>query len=177
MNSRDFGECGEQFHVFVGNEGERFKLILGRFWLSYLELCELLLSLIYTSRSGSWELYLSCIEEVLPWALACDCQNYALHLILFMNDMLSSVCRNAGNVRSLQQSPVFLSNGGCNLFECNEADKTIENTINHECKTGRGNIGFSASFAAIQRWVLSDARRGVDRKRLLQHALEKTSKS
>ena len=99
------------------------------------------------------------------------------HSILFMNDMLSSVCWNARNVRSLQQSPVFLSNGGCNLFERNEADKTIENTINRECKTGRGYIGFSASFAAIQRWVLSDARRGVDRKRLLQHALEKTSKS
>ena len=35
-----------------------------------------------------------------------------------------------------------------NPFARNEADKTIENTINRDCKTGGGYIGFSASFPA-----------------------------
>ena len=59
--------------------------------------------------------------------------------------------------------------GGRNPFGRNEADKTIENTINRDCKTGGGYIGFSANFATTQRWVLNDTRRGVYRKLLCEH--------
>ena len=45
--------------------------------------------------------------------------------------------------------------GEANPFGRNEANKTIENTINRDCKTGGGYIGFSANFAATQRWVLN----------------------
>ena len=45
---------------------------LSKFWLSYLELCELLLNLIFATRSGNWKLYLACIEEVIPWTFAYD---------------------------------------------------------------------------------------------------------
>lgn len=44
----------------------------GRFWLLYMELCELMLNLIYASRTGSWELHLACIEEMIPRAFAYD---------------------------------------------------------------------------------------------------------
>ena len=47
-----------------------------------------------------------------------------------------------------------------NTFGRNEADKTIENTINRDYKTSGGYIGFSSNFSATQRWVLNDARRG-----------------
>ena len=45
---------------------------LEKFWLTYLDLCELLLNFVFATRSGNWELYLSCIEEVIPWAFAYD---------------------------------------------------------------------------------------------------------
>ena len=61
--SREFRKLGNQFHVYVQGIKEK-GTNLGRFWLTYLELCELMLNLIYASRTGSWELYLSCIEEV-----------------------------------------------------------------------------------------------------------------
>ena len=86
MNSHEFGEFGEQFHVYVQGMKQKGSN-LGRFWLSYLELCERMLNLIYASRTGSWELYLSCIEEVIPWAFAYDRQNYARYLIPFLDDM------------------------------------------------------------------------------------------
>ena len=40
---------------------------LAKFWISYLELCELLLILIYATRTGDSKLYLGCVEELLPW--------------------------------------------------------------------------------------------------------------
>ena len=45
-------------------------------------------------------------------------------------------------------------------FGRNEADKTIENTINRDCNTSDGYIGFSSRFPATQKWVLNAARRG-----------------
>ena len=42
---------------------------LEKFWLTYLDLSELLLNLLFVTRSGNWELYLSCIEEVIPMAI------------------------------------------------------------------------------------------------------------
>lgn len=60
---------------------------VGRFWLSDLELCELMLNLIFAPCTGDRQLYLSCIEELIPWALAYDCQNYARYLIPFLNNM------------------------------------------------------------------------------------------
>ena len=68
MNSREFCKFGD---VYVQGMREKGSL-LGRFWLSYLELCELMLNLIYAPRTGRWELYLSCIEEVIVWAFAYD---------------------------------------------------------------------------------------------------------
>ena len=46
-----------------------------------------------------------------------------------------------------------------NPFGRNEADKTTENTLKRDCKTGGGYIGFSANFIATQRWVLNESRR------------------
>lgn len=60
---------------------------LQRFWLTYLQLCELLLNLIFATRVGDWELYLSCVEEVIPWAFAYDRQKYARYLLPFLDDM------------------------------------------------------------------------------------------
>lgn len=71
LSSREFREFGEQFHVYVQGIKEKGSN-LGRFWLSYLELCELMLNLIFASRTDDWQLYLSCIEEVIPWAFAYD---------------------------------------------------------------------------------------------------------
>ena len=48
--------------------------------------------------------------------------------------------------------------GKMNPFGQNEADKTIENTINRDWKQGGGYIGFSTNFATTQRWVLNDSR-------------------
>ena len=60
---------------------------LEKFWHTYFDLCELLLNLAFPTRSGNWELYLSCIEEVIPWAFAYNRQKYARSFLSFLNDM------------------------------------------------------------------------------------------
>ena len=60
---------------------------IAKFWLTYLELCELLPDLINATRTGNSELYVACIEALLPWTFSYDRQNYARYLVQYLNDM------------------------------------------------------------------------------------------
>ena len=126
---------------------------LQKFWFSYIELCELLLNLVYSTRTGEWEFYLSCVERVLPWAFTYDRQNYARYLIPFLNDM-RALPYEKPNILPYANGEFAVQMSSENTFCRNEADKTIENTINRDCKTSCGYIGFSANFSATQRLVL-----------------------
>ena len=168
LESDDIQRWYEMFTWFVEsmtNNGSD----LSKFWLSYLELCELLLNLIFATRSGNWKLYLACIEEVIPWTFAYDRQNYARYLIPFLNDMRSLPNKMPEVQNAFENGEFSVQMEDKNPFGRNEADKTIENTINRDCKTGGGYIGFSANLAATQRWVLNASRRGSYRKLLREH--------
>ena len=151
----------------TGNEKK--ESFLERSWLSYLELCELMLNLIYAPHTASWELYLPCIEEVIPWAFVYDRQNYTRYPIPFLDDMRHLPVRMPEVYTALNKGHISVQIGSRNPFKRNEADKTIENTINRDSKTGGSYIGFSANGAATPRWVLNDTRRGVYRKLLRRH--------
>jgi len=62
---------------------------LQRFWLTYLEMMELLLSLIYSVRLGKWDFLLECIRSIIPFAFAYDHINYARYLPALLGEMLS----------------------------------------------------------------------------------------
>ena len=52
---------------------------LQKFWMSFLEMIELLLNTIYAIRAGNWELLLECIRNILPYTFAYD--NITTHVI------------------------------------------------------------------------------------------------
>ena len=96
-------------------------------------------------------------------------QKYARYLIPYLNDMraLPTVMPEAYDAFVAGHFSVQMSKD--NPFCQNEADKTIENTINRDCKTGGGYIGFSANFAATQRWLLNNYRRSSYRRLFREH--------
>ena len=176
LKSNEFGKWEGQFSEYVLNIMQK-GTDLARFWLSYLDLCELMLNLIYATRTGSWEIYLSCVEGVIPWTFAYDRHNYARYLIPFLNDMRSLPVTMPEVYSAFTEGQFSVQMSRNNPFGRNEADKTIENTNNRDCKTGGGYIGFSANFAATQRWVLNESRRGLFRKLLREHLLVSPDKT
>ena len=48
-----------------------------KFWVSFLEMVEVLLTFINASREGNWFRHLSCMCEMLPWFFAYDQVNYS----------------------------------------------------------------------------------------------------
>ena len=61
---------------------------LQKFWMSFLEMVELLLNTIYAIRAGYWELLLECIRNILPYTFAYGNINYARYLSAMLGDML-----------------------------------------------------------------------------------------
>ena len=141
---KDLNKYFYKYHDDIKQKGTD----LQKYWLSYLEMIELFLNLIYSTRVGDWEFYLSCIEQVIIWAFAYDRQNYAKYLLPFLNDMRSLPTTHPEVYQAFCQGEFSVQMSNANGFSRNEADKTIENTINRDCKTSGGYIGFSADFPA-----------------------------
>lgn len=79
-----------------------------------------------------------------------DRHNYARYLVPFLNDMRSLPVTMPEVYSAFKDGQFSVQISRNNPFGRNEADKTIKNTINRDCKTGGGYTGFSANFAATQ---------------------------
>ena len=70
--------------------------ILQQFWMSFLEMTELLLNTIYSIRKRDWELLLVCIWNTAPYTFAYDNINYARYLTAMLRDMVQLQYRFPG---------------------------------------------------------------------------------
>ena len=60
---------------------------LSEFWLSYLDLVDILLGLLRVPREGNWELHISTIRKMIPWCFAYDHVSYASYLASYLSEM------------------------------------------------------------------------------------------
>jgi len=56
---------------------------LSAFWMSYLDMVEIMLDLVRASREGNWMLHLGAIRQMIPWCFAYDKVNYARFLTYY----------------------------------------------------------------------------------------------
>ena len=62
---------------------------LAKFWLTYLEMVDMLLNTLFAVRTGSWCLLLECVRDIASYAFAYDNHNYARYLTPFLAEMLA----------------------------------------------------------------------------------------
>ena len=60
---------------------------LASFWMSFVDIVEVLLALIRASREGDWLLHLAAVQSIIPWCFAYDRQNYARYLSIYHAQM------------------------------------------------------------------------------------------
>ena len=96
VNSENFENLKEkyatrQFQMIFSNfKDEYFQhgAPLTKYWLSYLEMVEVLLNTLYAVRTGDWSLLLECIRDIAIYAFAYDNYNYARYLTPFLAEMM-----------------------------------------------------------------------------------------
>ena len=60
---------------------------LSTFWMSYVNVVEIVLGLVRASREGDFERHLMCIRAMIPWCFAYDRLNYAHYLPYYFATM------------------------------------------------------------------------------------------
>ena len=60
---------------------------LSTFWMSYMDMVEIVLGLVRASREGDFEHHLMCIRAMIPWCFAYDRLNYARYLPYYFATM------------------------------------------------------------------------------------------
>ena len=128
---------------------------LQRFWLSFLEMMELLLSLIYSVRLGKWDLLLECIRSIIPFTFTYDHINYARYLPGLLGEMLSLEDDYLDIYERFKASEFSAQLSNESSFSRCESDKVIEMTLNKGTKTPDGTTGFSTSANAVRRWEVN----------------------
>ena len=82
-SSVDFVKLFDKYMEFLRHEYGK----LSKFWLSYLDMVEILLRRLRASREGNWELHISAIRSMIPWCFAYDNVNYARYLSSYLSEM------------------------------------------------------------------------------------------
>lgn len=55
---------------------------LAQYWMSFLEMAQILLNVIFATRSGNWVLLLESLKDIVPYTFAYGNINYARYVIL-----------------------------------------------------------------------------------------------
>ena len=139
INSPDFQKYRDQLYDYQEAECQRSEM--WRFWNGFLSMVDNILSIPCATRAGHWILYIELIHGFLPWAFACDRQNYARYLTLHLMEMVNVEENHRCIYDDFMEGNFSVQMPDNNTFGRLEADKLIETTINKDTKTLGGTTG------------------------------------
>ena len=137
---------------------------LCKFWLSFLDMVNVLLFTLYATRSGNWDLLLECVREITIYAFAYDNYNYARYLPAFLGEIIALETTHPEVYKDFQEGQFAVQLSSNNPFGRVEADKTIETTINKDTRTPGGTTkNFSTNPNAVYHWTINASYRAAIR--------------
>ena len=123
---------------------------LSTFWMSYIDIVEVLFNMIRASREADLQLHLASIRTLIPWCFAYDQLNYARYLPAYYAGM-----KNPEEHNHLTAGEFSVQLGPDNPFGRIPVDQTIEETVNKDTQTAGGTKGFSLKAGTISRYYLT----------------------
>ena len=128
---------------------------LSAFWMSYLDMVEILLGLIRASREGDWMLHMASIRAMIPWCFAYDRMNYARYLPYYYAQMSQLPITHPDMYRKFMEGGFSVQLGSANPFGRIPVDQAIEETVNKDTQTAGGTKGFSLKPGAVTKYYLT----------------------
>ena len=175
-DDKEFENLYREFLNIKVEWGRNKNNTLRKFWLSFIDMVDLLLNTIYAVRSGSWLLLLECIREIIPFTFAYDHINYARYLTPMLGDMLQLEVDFPEVYEQFIAGNFAAQLSDYQSFSRSETDKVIEMTINKESKSAGGTTGFSTNVDAVRRWEVNASYRSALMSCIKQHVSYKTQK-
>ena len=128
---------------------------LAVFWMSYVDLVDVMLNFLRSSREGIWAMHLKAVQDMIPWVFAYDNTNYARYLSHYYAEMSHLKTEHPEAHGFLQHGGFSVQLGPRNPFGRIPVDQTIEETVNKDTQTPGGTKGFSLKPGAVSRYYLT----------------------
>ena len=141
----------QQYHDFLRNDNGS----LSAFWMSYLDMVEIILGLVRATREGDWLLHIASIRAMIPWCFAYDRLNYARYLTFYYAQMSRLDIDHPEVYAHFMDGGFSVQLGPNNPFGKIPVDQTIEETVNKDTQTAGGTQGFSLNPGAVRRYYLN----------------------
>ena len=154
LNSQALKQVYELWTLFLDflrcNNGQ-----LSAFWMSYIQLVDVLLALIRASREGNWHLHLHAIREMIPWCFAYDKVNYARYLSAYYAQMISLEKEHPNVYQQFMDGHFTVQLGDERSFSRIPVDQATEVTVNKDTKTPGGVTKYSLKTSAVNRYYVT----------------------
>ena len=152
VSSESFLELQRDFSRFKSYSGPN-----ETFWPDFIEMVQLLLCFICSTRTRNSIMHIQCLQEVLSWMAAYDRTNYARYVPLYIQNILqlSEIHPDIHNRLMAGEFRVQLTKD--RMFNSIPHDQTIEVTINKDTKTSGGLVGKTPRHASVNKWLLTAA--------------------
>ena len=127
---------------------------LSSFWMSYLDIVEILLNFLRASRERNLELYLWAIRKMTPWWFAHDNLNYAPYLSAYVSQTSHLEEEHPEAFKYLKSGGFSVQIGERNPCGKVPVDQACKETVNKDTQTAGGTKGFSLKAGAVSKYYL-----------------------
>ena len=127
---------------------------MARFWQSYLDMVQILLDFVKSTRLPSWDLHLQITKRMLLWIHAYVRINYSRHFTYYWASQQKLATKHPSILQEFQDGN-FVVRRTPTKFNRLSPDLVIEQTINRHQKEPGGIIGSSTSQRSMETWALS----------------------
>ena len=130
-----------EFDSFVKNITTEILLHSSQYWLSFLEMVEILLMNYHALRTQNWKDYLHSLKLMLPWMAIYDSLHYTRYMSIYWAEM-----NNLNDeIKKYMDEGLFSASMSGLPFSSIPHDQWIEMTMNKGSKMKGGWIGFTKS--------------------------------
>jgi hypothetical protein len=130
LSSDIFMFAEQRFNEFITSQG-----LKADFWSSYIDMVELLLQFIRSTREANWRLHIQCLQEMMPWFAAYDRTHYTRYLPAYVLQMLKLPQSHPDAHALLMEGEFAVQRSRGNTFGLIPHDQMIEVTANRDTKT------------------------------------------
>lgn len=111
--------------------------------------------MLKAERDGEFELHLKCVYDTLPYLTAAGKHLYAKWIPIYLRDLLQLKQSYPEMYQFLQRGNFVVKKTNEKKFNCVASDMALEQSINKDCKSSSGVIGFTQKPAALLRWLVT----------------------
>lgn len=143
-------ETLEEFVLLGYSSSTTFK-----YWHTFIQSVDLLWKMLYAERDANFNAHFCAVQDSLPVLMTAGRNLYVKWIPVYLNDMENLKSKVPHMYQFLDDGNFVVKKGNERKFNCVASDMALEQSINRDCKSSSGVIGFTRNPSALLRWIVT----------------------